>query len=85
MDVPALPGTDGNETTVGRISQLVAAIGRRRANHQRNAIAIDQRVYFVPFFRRSTGLGPVLSPPPNARTCVESMIDRLRMQLICLP
>ena len=31
-------------------------------------------VYFVPFLRRSTGLGPVASPPPNARTCVESMI-----------
>ena len=31
-------------------------------------------VCFVPFFRRSTGLGPVASPPPKARTVTPSMI-----------
>jgi hypothetical protein len=54
---------------------MLALIGPGRSNDQRDAIAIDeQREFRAFFFPRSTGLGPVASPPPTACTSVESIM-----------
>ena len=54
--------------------QLIAAIGRRSAYHQRNAIAIDHECVFRPFFPAVHGAGARLVATAKTRTCVESTI-----------
>lgn len=46
----------------------IAGVGAGGANGQRHAMLVHQQRVLAAFFRRSTGLGPVCSPPPKART-----------------
>ena len=59
---------------LGQELPVIADVGRRRLQDQGYAVPAHEQRVFCAIFLRTTELGPDLSPPPKARTCVESMM-----------
>lgn len=69
---PGFPPTRGKSITTGMIWVWSMAFAPAVWIASGTPCRLTIRVCFVPGFRRSTGLGPVSSPPPNARTITPS-------------
>ncbi len=75
---PGLPFTAGIATASGINSITSFTLAAVRCATSGMPLASTKRWCFEPSFRRSTGLGPVSSPPPKALTCALSITTRLQ-------
>ena len=75
---PGLPRTGGTASTACSSSLTSGQLAAVTVAANGIPLASVTTKCLLPFFRRSTGLGPVASPPPRARTCELSIAARVQ-------